>query len=612
MKLSARIGATVVVIIAALNIIGWYAGLSQLTNLIPGFGAMRPTTALCLVLLAAAVLLLKHPLIARLLGCLVAALGLLTAVEYALDASLGVDTLLPGIDSTTVDLGENSIIMAPGAASSLVFLGASVALIGSRRRTTLALILSTVGLGLSQIDLVGFAYSASSLYSVGETTSMAPHTGASLLILSLAIMAQRPRDGLIGLLRDEGSAGTLLRGAFPFFLVVPFLVGWLKLWGEREGYYTTAVGTGLVVISMTVLGCGVSWLAALRLRELDHLRDASEEQLAEVNRSLESTVVEHTREVAESAETLQALIRVAPVGFVQMDAGGGLLTANDTWMALSGLTKEESLGDGWARAIHPDDVERVVRDWSTCVEQGGSYEGTLRFRRANGEESWVQLSTTPLTSSAHVDRFQKPVITGHLASVTDITALRQIEDRIEHLAFHDALTGLPNRTLLLDRLKQALLNAQRHGQGVGVLFLDLDRFKVINDTLGHHVGDAVLTEVANRATHGARSTDTVARIGGDEFVVVCPDVAVPGDVKLIAAKIRELIKQPIDVPVPPDAGQLSSVTVIVGVSIGMAFGVGGDDPELLLREADRAMYVAKDPVHTPLAALPERLDRSVL
>ena len=611
MQRSARIGAIVVIIVAALNLIGWYTGLSQLTNLIPGFGAMRPTTALCLMLLATAVLLLPYPPVAGVLGCLVAALGVLTMLEYALDTSLGVDTLLPGIDLSTVDLGENSIIMAPGAAASLVFLGISVALIGSRRHTTLALMLSMVGLGISQIALVGFAYSISSLYTVGGTTSMAPHTGASLLILSLALMGQRPKDGLIGLLRDHGSAGTLLRGAFPFFLLVPFLVGWLRLWGEREGLYVTAFGTGMLVISMTILGCGVSWLAALRLRELDHLRDASEEELAEVNRTLESTVAERTREAAESAQTLHALIRVAPVGFMQMDASGGLLTANETWMALSGLSVEESLGGGWVKAIHPDDVERVARDWTACIEQGGSYEGTLRLRRRDEEESCVQVSTTPLTRPEGDDRSQKLVITGHLASVTDVTALREVEARLEHLAFHDALTGLPNRILLLDRLEQALLNAARHGRGVGVLFLDLDRFKIINDTLGHHVGDAVLTEVANRVTHGARSTDTVARIGGDEFVVVCPDVADRGDVNVIAAKIRELINQPIDLPVPPDSGQLSAVTVSVGVSIGMAFGVGGDESEELLREADRAMYDAKDPVRTPLAAVPKQLDRSV-
>ncbi|MFC5930026.1 diguanylate cyclase [Cryobacterium melibiosiphilum] len=439
---------------------------------------------------------------------------------------------------------------------------------------------------------------------------MAPHTGGSLLILALAIMAQRPRDGLIGLMRDQGSAGTLLRGAFPFFLLVPFIVGWLRLWGERAGLYNTAFGTGMLVIGMTILGCGVSWMAALRLRELDHLRDASEDQLAEVNRTLESTVSERTREVAESAETLHALIRVAPVGFVQLDATGGLLTANDTWMALSGMSVEESLGGGWAAAIHPDDVDRVVRDWAVCVTEGGSYEGVVRFRRPDGEESWVQVSTTPL--HAPDPQHHAPIITGHLASVTDITALRQVEARIEHLAFHDALTGLPNRVLLLDRLEQALLNAGRHGRGVGVLFLDLDRFKIINDSLGHHVGDAVLSQVATRLCQGARSTDTVARIGGDEFVVVCPDVADIDDVALIAAKIRELVTDRIVLPEDLDTGGHSPRAVSVGVSIGIAFGVGGDEPEPLLREADRAMYLVKDPMRTPLAALPDRRDRSAL
>lgn len=602
--MSARIGAVAVAVVGAAVIFGWYAGITEVTELVPGLAAMRPTTAFSLMVLAAAVLSGARPIATRLLGGLVAAIGILTLAEDAFDASLGVDTLLPGIDAETV------MRMAPATALGLIVLGAAVVLIGAARFTTAALALAMIGFAISQIALVGFAYGASALYTLAGFTGMAPHTAGSLLIMSLVIMAQRPQAGLIGLFRDRGSAGSLLRGALPFFLIVPFALGLACLWGQRMGFYDTEFGTGILVVSMTVLGCAISWLAALRLRELDRLRDASEDQLAEVNRTLEETITERTREVAESAETLHAMIRVAPVGFVQLDAGGGLLTANDTWTALSGMSVDESLGGGWAAAIHPDDVERVVRDWTVTVAEGGSYEGTLRFRRPDGGESWVQVSTTPLHGAGVDETTWTPVITGHLASVTDITALRQIEARIEHLAFHDALTGLPNRVLLLDRLEQALLNAARHGRGVGVLFLDLDRFKIINDTLGHHVGDAVLTEVASRLSDGARSTDTVARIGGDEFVVVCPDVADRGDVDRVADKIRQLIGQPILLPQAPESGQLSPIIVSVGVSIGTALGIGGDDSEELLREADRAMYLVKDPMRTPLAILPERLDRS--
>ncbi|MFC5930024.1 hypothetical protein [Cryobacterium melibiosiphilum] len=152
--MSARIGATVVAVVGVLVLVGWYAGITQLTNLIPGFGAMRPTTALCVVVLSAAVVLLQHPIVGRILGGLVVVIGVLTLVEYSLDASLGVDTLMPGIDLTRVDFGENSVLMAPGTAAALIFLGASVALIGTTRHTTPALVLAMVGLGISQIALI--------------------------------------------------------------------------------------------------------------------------------------------------------------------------------------------------------------------------------------------------------------------------------------------------------------------------------------------------------------------------------------------------------------------------------------------------------------------------
>jgi diguanylate cyclase (GGDEF)-like protein/PAS domain S-box-containing protein len=608
MLFSARIGATVVAVVGVLVLVGWYAGISQLTELIPGFGAMRPSTALGLLLLAVAILVLSRPIVAGIMGGLVVALGAVTLVEYALGSSLGADTILPALDLAGIDLGQDSIPIAPGVAAALIFLGAAIIGLGLAGRTTVALMLALLGLGVSQVALIGYAYDSSALYTFFGDKEMAPYTGICFLILAVAILVHRPDQGLIGLLRNHGTAGALLRGALPFFLLVPFLVGWLRLWGERQGLYGTAFGTAILVISMTVLGCGVTWVAALKLRELDHLRDASERGRAEVNRTLEATVAERTREVAASVETLHALIRLAPVGIAQLDSRGGLLTANDTWLALSGLSAEAARDAGWVAALHPDDVERVRRDWDIAIAAGRIYDGMMRYCRPDGTESWVQVRTTPIhggRQGTRPDGLDGPlVVTGHLASVTDITALRQIEARIEHLAFHDALTGLPNRVLLLDRLGQALLNATRHGRGVGVLFLDLDRFKLINDSLGHHVGDAVLTEVAARLLRGARSSDTVARIGGDEFVVVCPEVAGLDDLARVTAKIRELITQPIVLRQTAESGTAPARTVSVGVSIGTACGFGSDDSEVLLREADRAMYRVKDPVRTSLLVAP--------
>lgn len=155
---------------------------------------------------------------------------------------------------------------------------------------------------------------------------------------------------------------------------------------------------------------------------------------------------------------------------------------------------------------------------------------------------------------------------------------------LEHRALHDALTGLPNRALLEDRLEHELARARRSGGRLAVLFGDLDRFKAVNDGLGHEAGDEVLRTVAQRLRRAARSTDTVARIAGDEFVVICPDVTGSEEAEVVASRLREAVGHPI---------ALADGPVTVQISIGVALAHGDPDRDLLLQEADRSMYAVK-------------------
>ncbi|WP_326968841.1 putative bifunctional diguanylate cyclase/phosphodiesterase [Arthrobacter sp. CG_A4] len=684
-----RIGAALVGAAGLAVLYGWYTGGALLAS---GLLSMKPTAALAFVLLSIALIAFDHRRLTAVLGAAVFVIGGLSFLENMLGTSLAIDTLLPGIE-----LSGSSARMAPSTAFSLFVLGGSV--LSSRlARSTLTLALAA--LGISHVAILGYVYGVSSLYTVSGYTSMALPTALGIAVLSAATLLQHPSLGLAGLSRDDGSAGKLLRPAIPFFIGGPFALGWLCLTAQRMGWFDTPFAVAMLVLSMTVLGCALTWLAALRLRELDRQREGALTTLAETNHTLETTVAARTQELAATADALQALVRLAPVGIVQLDAGGGLLTANDQWLSMSGLTLDESLGSGWSAALHPDDVDRVLTEWGQCVSTVTAYSSTVRFRTPDGQVNSVQVTTAPIRD--------KGTVTGHLASVTDVTALRaaeesataararfeaafawsplgtaivsldgrvleanrrlfaltgrssgvldqsieavfmpletvgphdlpagplessrqrvdrrmrrsdseetwvkvsvaeihegehvggllyQLEDitarrlaeaRVEHLAFHDPLTNLPNRLLLLDRLAQALLQAARHGSGVAVLFIDLDRFKVVNDSLGHHSGDAVLTEVAARLRHGTRASDTVARIGGDEFVVVCPDVDSSQDVAQLADALQKSIALPILI-----GGHIASVDA----SIGISFGVGHDDPESLLRNADQAMYLAKD------------------
>jgi diguanylate cyclase (GGDEF)-like protein len=175
---------------------------------------------------------------------------------------------------------------------------------------------------------------------------------------------------------------------------------------------------------------------------------------------------------------------------------------------------------------------------------------------------------------------------GRRASNRDITDRKQAEELVQQLAYYDTLTDLPNRRLLLDRLGHALTQARRYERSLAIMFLDLDNFKQINDTLGHDAGDALLREVAGRLTTCIRGGDTVARQGGDEFIVVLAEISQPEDAALVADKIIAALGEPMHI-----AERTLNVTTSIGIAV---YPVNGDDDaQELMKKADQAMYAAK-------------------
>ena len=178
-----------------------------------------------------------------------------------------------------------------------------------------------------------------------------------------------------------------------------------------------------------------------------------------------------------------------------------------------------------------------------------------------------------------------PAVSGIVINARDITERVEVAAQLEEKAFHDELTGLPNRSLLLERLADALHRASRHDRMVGVLFLDLDRFKVVNDSLGHGVGDELLSETARRLEQTIRPDDTVARLGGDEFVVVIGNMVRTTDALVAAERVRSAVAQPVT---------LGNESTVVTTSVGIAIAFGDESPAELLQDADTAMYRAKE------------------
>jgi diguanylate cyclase (GGDEF)-like protein/PAS domain S-box-containing protein len=229
--------------------------------------------------------------------------------------------------------------------------------------------------------------------------------------------------------------------------------------------------------------------------------------------------------------------------------------------------------------LHPDDRDLLEATLRHAIRRGTDFQVDYRVVWPDGSTHW-------LTNRGQIHRDADGRAQRVIGVAMDITDRKLAEQRIAHMAHHDALTGLPNRVLLRDRIQQAIAHAHREGTQLAVLFLDLDRFKTINDSLGHQLGDRLLQSVASRILVCVREGDTVARVGGDEFVIVIPDISSAADASGVGAKILEVLAS---------AFHLGGHDLHVSGSVGISLYPGdGVEAETLMRNADTAMYHAKD------------------
>jgi diguanylate cyclase (GGDEF)-like protein/PAS domain S-box-containing protein len=289
------------------------------------------------------------------------------------------------------------------------------------------------------------------------------------------------------------------------------------------------------------------------------------------------------RDLFTEKERAQVTLHAIADGVVTTDVHGRIEYLNPTAEQWSGLMAAQARGQLWHdvfRIVYEHD-ESQIDPVSRCLVSKNTVQlpdEALMVTRC-GKRYAVRGYVSSLC-----DERGNPY--GVVMTLSDVTSARHLENKMAHQATHDELTELPNRSLLLDRLQQAIANARRIGHEVAVLFIDLDRFKTINDSLGHAVGDALLQSVAARITASVREGDTVARLGGDEFVVVLQNFHHTDAVGRVAGKISELSPPPFLLD-----GREVFVTCSVGISL---FPKDGEDAETLLKHADAAMYQAKD------------------
>ncbi len=290
-------------------------------------------------------------------------------------------------------------------------------------------------------------------------------------------------------------------------------------------------------------------------------RDISERMQRDLELKMATKVIENTLE-----------------GVLVADTDGTILSVNPAFTRITGYTAEEAIGKTprLLRSNHHD-VRFYQQLWGSLLSTG-QWQGEIWNRRKNGEAypEWLTISAI---------RDENGVVQQYVSVFNDITKYKQQEAHIHHQAYYDALTDLPNRLLFADRLKQAVAHAYRQRQQLAVMFLDLDRFKQVNDSFGHHVGDQLLQEVAKRLQALVRADDTVARLGGDEFTLLLQNISHADD----AIRIADQVIKAFDSPIVIEKHELFTST-----SIGIAiYPYDGTDAETLMKNADSAMYLAK-------------------
>jgi diguanylate cyclase (GGDEF)-like protein/PAS domain S-box-containing protein len=289
------------------------------------------------------------------------------------------------------------------------------------------------------------------------------------------------------------------------------------------------------------------------------------------------------RALAASEEKFRLAFETAPVGMYIFGVGaedhGRILRVNDEMSRFVGRTPEVLRSCRVQQLADTGDERSVDALLDQLVLEPGDHQRVeIAFRRADGRVVWGSVSATVVAPEGGAPY--------GICLIEDVTARRQVEAELRHLALHDALTGLANRVLVLDRLGHALAQSDRDERLVGVLYLDLDGFKLVNDRWGHAEGDLLLQAVAERLHAAVRPGDTLGRLGGDEFAVVCPGLASSRDLSAMAARIAEALRQPYPLLTGRTHGE-------IGASIGLAVSGPGTTAEELLDSADFAMYSVK-------------------
>ena len=325
---------------------------------------------------------------------------------------------------------------------------------------------------------------------------------------------------------------------------------------------------------IALLGITVSILLALITGMLLHSRSRALLSAQSLNHELTE------RKQAEAGIRLAATVfDTVDTAVMVTDKSIRIIKVNPAFTAITGYSTDEAIGKTPRILSSGAHLPAFYKEMRDTLSATGNWQGEISNRRKNGEFfiEWLSINEV---------RDNDGYLTNYVALFSDISERKAAEKHLHNLAHYDPLTGLPNRTLLTDRLQQAITAAKREKSLMALMFIDLDKFKPVNDTLGHHIGDLMLKEVAKRMLECLRESDSAARIGGDEFIVLLPFIEAESDAVAVAEKIRDALNQPFEL-----AGRSLNISSSIGVTV---YPEHGGDEKSLLQNADTAMYFAKE------------------
>ncbi|MGD0456016.1 MAG: diguanylate cyclase, partial [Solirubrobacteraceae bacterium] len=428
--------------------------------------------------------------------------GLAALAEYVFGVDLGIDQALFADHTSVLDPGR----MAPNAAFALMLFGFGALLWrrglgGVWPRNPLGVAVLAIGL----VALIGDLIGASALSGVGGAARMSVPAALGSALLGTGLLAGGPVRGSMRLLVSGGPGGQLARRLLPAAVIVPPALAGLSRVGETLGLYGSQFGLLLIILVTVGAVAALAWVLA---RELDR-------------KSIVRWVA--LRDLRESEMRFRDTFENATVGMALEDIEGRVIDANQALCDMLGYPRERLVGMAFPEFTHPDDLARDLEHMQKMLSGTvANYHAEKRYLHADGHLVWALLSVSRARAADH-----DPLC--FIAQMQDITVRKRSEERFAYLAYHDELTDLPNRAMFGHHLELALARAQRHDLGVAVAYVDIDRFKVVNDSLGHAAGDTALREIAARLRRAVRAEDLIARHSGDEFLILIADLKRPSE-----------------------------------------------------------------------------------